>query len=69
MLPSHGGDVTTQQMRLLTSLSTHPLSVIHSLFPQELLADGFRVLDHSASATGQGAAVSAQADDAAACPL
>ncbi|MGD9850668.1 MAG: OmpP1/FadL family transporter [Nitrospirales bacterium] len=42
------------------------LLAIHSCFPAVLLADGFRILDHSASATGQGAAVSAQADDAAA---
>ena len=31
--------------------------------PQSLLAEGFRVLDHGAAATGQGAAFSAQADD------
>lgn len=54
--------MTTQ--RFLFSLLL--LFTIHNLFPQELLADGFRVLDQSASATGQGAAVSAQADDAAA---
>jgi long-chain fatty acid transport protein len=31
--------------------------------PQSILAEGFRILDQSASATGQGAAFSAQADD------
>jgi len=31
--------------------------------PQNIFAEGFRVLDHGASATGQGAAFSAQADD------
>ena len=33
------------------------------LSPSSLLADGFRVLDHGAAATGQGAAFSAQADN------
>ncbi len=40
--------------------------LVLSALPEKLLADGFRVLDQSAAATGQGAAVSAQADDAAA---
>jgi len=31
--------------------------------PQSILAEGFRVLDHGAAATGQGAAFSAQADN------
>ncbi len=57
--------MSTQQAKhcLFSSLV---LYIVLGLFPQELLADGFRVLDQSASATGQGAAVSAQADDAAA---
>lgn len=38
----------------LTNLIVHP---------QNVLAEGFRILDHGASATGQGAAFSAQADD------
>ena len=33
------------------------------MLPQTVGAEGFRVLDHGASATGQGAAFSAQADD------
>ncbi len=57
--------MTTQQsQRFLFSLLISFL-VLHA-FPQSVLADGFRVLDQSAAATGQGAAVSAQADDAAA---
>ena len=39
------------------------LSVIHILFPHSLFAEGFRILDQGAAATGQGAAFSAQADD------
>jgi long-chain fatty acid transport protein len=31
--------------------------------PQTILAEGFRILDQGAAATGQGAAFSAQADD------
>ena len=31
--------------------------------PQNILAEGFRILDHGAAATGQGGAFSAQADD------
>lgn len=34
--------------------------------PQTVRAEGFRILDHGASATGQGAAFTAQADDASA---
>ncbi len=33
------------------------------VYSQNVLAEGFRILDHGASATGQGAAFSAQADD------
>ncbi|MEO8326685.1 MAG: outer membrane protein transport protein, partial [Nitrospirota bacterium] len=36
------------------------------LIPQTVRAEAFRILDHSASATGQGAAFTAQADDASA---
>ncbi|HBP86190.1 MAG: outer membrane protein transport protein [Nitrospira sp.] len=36
------------------------------IIPQTVRAEGFRILDHSASATGQGAAFTAQADDASA---
>ena len=36
------------------------------LIPHTALAEGFRILDHGAAATGQGAAFAAQADDASA---
>ena len=39
------------------------LSVSSILCPSPLFAEGFRVIDHGAAATGQGAAFSAQADD------
>ena len=39
------------------------LSVSSILFSSSLFAEGFRVIDHGAAATGQGAAFSAQADD------
>ena len=39
------------------------LSVSSLLFSSSLFAEGFRVIDHGAAATGQGAAFSAQADD------
>ena len=39
------------------------LSVSSILFSSSLFAEGFRILDHGAAATGQGAAFSAQADD------
>jgi long-chain fatty acid transport protein len=39
------------------------LSIRSILFPSSLFAEGFRVIDHGAAATGQGAAFSAQADD------
>ena len=39
------------------------LSVSSILFPSPLFAEGFRVIDQGAAATGQGAAFSAQADD------
>ena len=39
------------------------LSVSSFLFSSSLFAEGFRVIDHGAAATGQGAAFSAQADD------
>jgi len=39
------------------------LSVGSILFSSSLFAEGFRILDHGAAATGQGAAFSAQADD------
>ncbi len=39
------------------------LSVSSIIFPSPLFAEGFRILDHGAAATGQGAAFSAQADD------
>jgi len=62
MPPSHGGDVNTQTTRLLL-FATLFLSTSSILFPSLLGAEGFRVLDHGAAATGQGAAFSAQADD------
>ncbi len=40
--------------------------ILQTFFPQLIFAEGFRILDHGASATGQGAAFSAQADDASA---
>ena len=39
------------------------LSASSILFSSPLFAEGFRILDHGAAATGQGAAFSAQADD------
>ena len=39
------------------------LSVSSFLFSSSLFAEGFRIIDHGAAATGQGAAFSAQADD------
>ena len=39
------------------------LSVSSILCPSPLFAEGFRIIDHGAAATGQGAAFSAQADD------
>lgn len=39
------------------------LSVTHIMAPSLIRAEGFRVLDHGAAATGQGAAFSAQADN------
>lgn len=62
MPPSHGGDVNIQTTRLLL-FATLFLSTSSILFPSLLCAEGFRVLDHGAAATGQGAAFSAQADD------
>ncbi len=62
MFPSHGGDVTSQTTRLISS--TIPfLLAIFIFFPSLIFAEGFRVLDHGANATGQGAAFSAQADN------
>ncbi len=51
-----------QTTRLLL-FATLFLSTSSILFPSLLCAEGFRVLDHGAAATGQGAAFSAQADD------
>ncbi|MDH5564754.1 MAG: outer membrane protein transport protein, partial [Nitrospirota bacterium] len=38
--------------------------ILHIVFPQDIFAEGFRILDHGASATAQAAAFAAQADDA-----
>ncbi len=52
----------TQTTRL-TLCTTLFFSGISILFPSSLVAEGFRVLDHGAAATGQGAAFSAQANN------
>ncbi len=51
--------------KLRTILFTLPLIflILHTFFPHNIFAEGFRILDHGASATGQGAAFSAQADN------
>ena len=51
--------------KLCTILFTLPVTflILHTLFPHNIFAEGFRVLDHGASATGQAAAFSAQADN------
>jgi long-chain fatty acid transport protein len=54
--------VISQTTRLLL-FTILILSVNSILFSSSLLAEGFRVIDHGAAATGQGAAFSAQADD------
>ena len=63
---SHEGDVIIPQLR--TVFFTFPVIflILHTFFPQNIFAEGFRILDHGASATGQAAAFSAQADDASA---
>jgi len=40
--------------------------ILHTVFLQDIFAEGFRILDHGASATAQAAAFAAQADDASA---
>lgn len=37
--------------------------ILHTFFPQNIFAEGFRILDQGASATAQAAAFAAQADD------
>jgi long-chain fatty acid transport protein len=54
--------VISQVIRLLLFTILF-LSVSSILFSSSLFAEGFRILDHGAAATGQGAAFSAQADD------
>jgi len=54
--------VRTQTIRLLL-YATLFLLANPFLSPSPLFAEGFRVLDHGAAATGQGAAFSAQADN------
>jgi long-chain fatty acid transport protein len=54
--------VTRNSIRLIL-FSGLLFSSIHLFSPYPLFADGFRVLDHGAAATGQGAAFSAQADN------
>jgi long-chain fatty acid transport protein len=54
--------VISQATRLLL-FTILILSVSSILCPSPLFAEGFRVIDHGAAATGQGAAFSAQADD------
>jgi len=54
--------VISQTTRLLL-FTILILSVSSILCPSPLFAEGFRVIDHGAAATGQGAAFSAQADD------
>jgi len=54
--------VISQTTRLLL-FTILILSVSSILFSSSLFAEGFRVIDHGAAATGQGAAFSAQADD------
>jgi long-chain fatty acid transport protein len=54
--------VISQATRLLL-FTILILSVSSILFSSSLFAEGFRVIDHGAAATGQGAAFSAQADD------
>jgi len=54
--------VITQTTRLLL-FTTLFLLANPFLFPSALFAEGFRVFDHGAAATGQGAAFSAQADN------
>jgi len=54
--------VISQTTRLLL-FTILILSVNSILFSSSLFAEGFRVIDHGAAATGQGAAFSAQADD------
>jgi long-chain fatty acid transport protein len=54
--------VISQATRLLL-FTILILSVSSILFSSSSFAEGFRVIDHGAAATGQGAAFSAQADD------
>jgi long-chain fatty acid transport protein len=54
--------VISQNTRLFF-FATLLLSASSILFPYSLFAEGFRVFDHGAAATGQGAAFSAQADN------
>ncbi len=54
--------MTSQTTRLYLFIILF-LSTSSILLPSPLFAEGFRVLDHGAAATGQGAAFSAQADN------
>ncbi len=56
----------TRHITRLFLLPTWFLLAVSILFPSAVFAEGFRVLDHGAAATGQGAAFSAQADNASA---
>jgi len=63
---SHGGDVIFQKLRTVLFILPILFLILHTFFPKNIFAEGFRILDHGASATGQAAAFSAQADDASA---
>ena len=53
----------TQHILMVLALSTADFFLFTIIDNSPAKADGFRILDHSASATGQGAAFAAQAND------